>query len=68
MGEQLRVGDRVRVKNADRPHGCRVGDTGQAFWITPPLGPGAGVVFVHCQMDGTGRLATFQPDEIERMR
>jgi hypothetical protein len=69
MGEQLRRGDRIRVRDANRPHGCRVGDTGRIVWVTPAAGPDAGVLFVHCEMDraGPGRLASFYPDEVERV-
>jgi hypothetical protein len=68
MGWHLRAGDRIRVKNANRPHGFQVGATGRVVRLIPLFGPGMGVVFVHCEMDGAGpdRLATFHVNEVER--
>jgi hypothetical protein len=63
-----RVGDRVRVIDDSRPHGCRVGDTGCVVWTTPRFAPAGVPVFIHCEMGpaGSGRLATFRPGEVER--
>jgi hypothetical protein len=68
MGEQLRIGDRVRVTDANRPHGYQVGDTGRVVWIALPSGLGA--VSVYCAMDRTGpdQLAPFHLDELEQLR
>ena len=69
MSEQLCEGERVRVIRADRLHGHGVGETGRVVWIAPRAGPADGVVFIDCEMDktGPGYLASFYPDEIERV-
>jgi hypothetical protein len=45
MGEQLRIGDRVRVIDTNRPHGYQVGETGRVVWIALPSGLGAVSVY-----------------------
>jgi hypothetical protein len=67
MGEQLRIGDRVRVRDVNRPHRYQVGETGLVVWIALPSGLGA--VSVYCVMDRTGpdQLAPFHLDELERL-
>jgi hypothetical protein len=69
MGKQLRIGDRVRVKQANRLHGRGVGETGRVVWMTPRAGPADGAALVHCARDrvGSGYLMFFHLDEIERV-
>jgi hypothetical protein len=64
MGEQLRVGDRVRVTDANRPDGFQVGEMGRVVWVGPAHDE---ETILLCEMDrtGPGRLAAFYPNEIE---
>jgi hypothetical protein len=69
MSEPLREGDRVRVTRADRLHGHGVGETGHAVWMaSSAVRPGA-VALIHCELErvGPGYLASFYPDEVERI-
>jgi hypothetical protein len=69
MSKQLRIGDRVRVIQAKRLHGCGAGETGCVVWITPRAGPADGAALVQCAGDrtGPGSLTFFYLDEIERV-
>jgi hypothetical protein len=69
VNEQLRVGDRVRVTEANRASGYQPGDTGHVTWAPPGGGPQPKAPLTLCEMDRTGacRLAAFYPGEIEKV-